>query len=137
MYLTNRSLSFQKVIVTKVDPSDLNFTLYARTPQNGQIHSNNSSAVANELFECVWPLLGVGVQMLVKTKKYALQNLQKNWSVSIFERHGWRKFLDRLLYRSKWKLDSLKWALSEISTFPADFVLVSLLLTLNIFHTVF
>ena len=28
-------------------------TLYAPTPQNGQTHSNNSSAKAEELFECV------------------------------------------------------------------------------------
>ena len=29
-------------------------------PQNGQTLSNNSSAVADELFECVWPFCGVG-----------------------------------------------------------------------------
>ena len=27
---------------------------------NGQTHSNNSSATADELFECVWPFCGVG-----------------------------------------------------------------------------
>ena len=27
------------------------------TPQNGQTHSNNSSAIADELFECVWPFM--------------------------------------------------------------------------------
>ena len=30
-------------------------TLWAPTPQNGQTHSNNSSA-----FECLWPFMGVG-----------------------------------------------------------------------------
>ena len=35
-------------------------TLLAPTPQNGQTHSNNSSATANEFFECVWPFCGVG-----------------------------------------------------------------------------
>ena len=30
------------------------------TPQNGQTHSNNSSALADKLFECVWPFCGVG-----------------------------------------------------------------------------
>ena len=30
--------------------------------QNGQIHSNNSSAVRDELFECVRPFCGVGVK---------------------------------------------------------------------------
>ena len=35
-------------------------TLQAPTPQNGQTHSNNSSANADELFECVRPFRGVG-----------------------------------------------------------------------------
>ena len=35
-------------------------TLQALTPQNGQTHSNNSSANADELFECVRPFRGVG-----------------------------------------------------------------------------
>ena len=29
-------------------------------PQNGQTHSNNLSAFADELFECVWPFCEVG-----------------------------------------------------------------------------
>ena len=28
------------------------------TSQNGQTHSNNSSATADKLFECVWPFVG-------------------------------------------------------------------------------
>ena len=32
------------------------------TIQNGQIHSNNSSAVRDKLFECVRPFCGVGVK---------------------------------------------------------------------------
>ena len=34
-------------------------TLYVPIPQNGQTHSNNLSALADELFECVWPFCGV------------------------------------------------------------------------------
>ena len=34
-------------------------TLQVPTPQNGQTHSNNSSAIAI-FFECVWPFCGVG-----------------------------------------------------------------------------
>ena len=30
-------------------------------PTNGQTDSNNMSATADELFECVWPFYGVGV----------------------------------------------------------------------------
>ena len=32
--------------------------LLAPIPQDGQIHSNNPSAVANEFFDCVWPFCG-------------------------------------------------------------------------------
>ena len=36
-------------------------TLEAPSPQNGQKHSQNSSAsFADELLECVWPFCGVG-----------------------------------------------------------------------------
>ena len=35
-------------------------TLKAPIPQNGQTHSNNSSATADELFECVSPFCKVG-----------------------------------------------------------------------------
>ena len=34
------------------------------TSQNGQTHSNNSSAVADELFECVWPYVGLKLEGL-------------------------------------------------------------------------
>ena len=36
-------------------------TLSVPTTQNGQTHSNNSLATADELFECVWPFCGVDV----------------------------------------------------------------------------
>ena len=35
-------------------------TIQAPTQQNGQTHSNNSSAFVDELFECVWLFCGVG-----------------------------------------------------------------------------
>ena len=34
-------------------------TLQAQTPQNGQTHSNNSSATAKKLFECVCLFCGI------------------------------------------------------------------------------
>ena len=34
--------------------------LLSANPKNGQTHSNNSSYVAHELFECVWLFCGVG-----------------------------------------------------------------------------
>ena len=32
------------------------------TPNNGETHSDNSSATADELFDCVWPFCGVGAK---------------------------------------------------------------------------
>ena len=39
---------------------EVSLTLKSSTPQNGQTHSNHSSATADELFECAWPFCGVG-----------------------------------------------------------------------------
>ena len=47
-------------------------TLYAPTPQNGQIHSNNSSATADELFECVWPFCGADAQRVKVSQRVKL-----------------------------------------------------------------
>ena len=46
---------------TKMQRLDSTLTFEAATPQNGQTDWNNSSAIANELFEYVWPFCGVGV----------------------------------------------------------------------------
>ena len=35
-------------------------TLLVPISQNSQTHSNSSSQIADELFECVWPFCGVG-----------------------------------------------------------------------------
>ena len=45
-------------------------TLSEPTLRNGQTHANNSLAVADELFEFVWPFCGVGAEKL----KYAILN---------------------------------------------------------------
>ena len=39
---------------------EVSLTLKSSTPQNGQTHSNYSSATADELFERVWSFCGVG-----------------------------------------------------------------------------
>ena len=46
-------------------------TLKAPIPLNGQTHSNNSSATANELFECVWPFCKAGA-LRVNRLKHAI-----------------------------------------------------------------
>ena len=43
-----------------LEPCLKSLTYSAPTPQSGQTHSNNSSAVVDELFECVWPFYGIG-----------------------------------------------------------------------------
>ena len=44
------------------------------TPRNGQTHSNNLSAKANKLFECVWPFCGIG-GLRVNNHRCKLDNL--------------------------------------------------------------
>ena len=41
---------------------EVSLTLKSSTPQNGQTHSNYSSATADELFECVCPFCAVGAK---------------------------------------------------------------------------
>ena len=48
---------FQKETLTKFDM----WTMWTPTLQNGQIHSNNSSAIAYELLEFDWLFCGVGI----------------------------------------------------------------------------
>ena len=40
--------------------SKINFNPLSTNPQNGQTHSNNFSALTEELFECVLPFCRVG-----------------------------------------------------------------------------
>ena len=39
---------------------EINLPFKPPTPQNGQTHSNILSAVADEVFECVWSFCGIG-----------------------------------------------------------------------------
>ena len=49
-----------KPIMSQVHNKNTTLILKALTPQNGQTHSNNVSATADELFECVWPFCVLG-----------------------------------------------------------------------------
>ena len=53
------SIETQEVVVRRYSSKQVSVTLYVRTLQNDQMHSNNSSAVADELFECVRPFCKV------------------------------------------------------------------------------
>ena len=44
----------------KLEEEYLHLTLQGPVPQNGQTHSNNLLATADELFECVWPFCKAG-----------------------------------------------------------------------------
>ena len=59
-------------------------THQAPTPQNGQTHSNNSSATADDLFECIWPFCMVGAYR-VKNPVKTMQTL-----VDLYRYNSWR-----------------------------------------------
>ena len=40
----------------------INLTVSAPTLQYGHTHSNNSSAIADEFLECVWPFCGISAK---------------------------------------------------------------------------
>ena len=67
---------------------ELNLLSANRT--NGQTHSNNSSATANEFFEGVWPFCGVGAYrvnnpLTLPFCKYKLKrNYQKQLTYAIY-----------------------------------------------------
>ena len=70
-------VTFRHERVKKVNPS-------APTSQNGQANSSNSSAVADKLFERVWPFCRVGAQMIKNLLDF---NLTGYWLGLI---HIWR-----------------------------------------------
>ena len=57
---TLKSLIWINTAVRKVMFYKLMLILKAPIPHNGQTHSNNSSAKADELFQCVWAVCKVG-----------------------------------------------------------------------------
>ena len=50
-------LFLQKIYIVDIRLGSI-YASYVLIPQNGQTHSNNLSAVADELFECFWPFCG-------------------------------------------------------------------------------
>ena len=55
------------------------------TPQNGQTHSNNLSAIADELFECIWTFCGIGGQRVKHFSFEEMSTLRGNeWCVALF-----------------------------------------------------
>ena len=60
LYFGARQLAILSILCHLLDLLDQVLTLSAPTSQNGQTDSNNSSATADELFECVWPFCGFG-----------------------------------------------------------------------------
>ena len=60
LQLLNYSRCKKKHHAVEEIAGSLRLTLEAPTQKNGQIHSNNSLAVADKLFERVWVICGVG-----------------------------------------------------------------------------
>ena len=52
-------------------------------PTKCQTHSNNPSAFADELFECVWPFCGIGAWRVKKPRSTKGINDLRNFSVSL------------------------------------------------------
>ena len=66
--------------------------LWAPTPQNGQTHSKNSSAVADELFECLTILWGLRKNPKFLTHIWPmLHHLHRNQSIDLFPRNWYSK----------------------------------------------
>ena len=91
----------------------LKWTLKVSIPNNGQRHSNNYSAVPDELFECVSPFCGVAVYMLSKPiclpyfVEYIPKELFKNCTSRGFAVNIWNNSLekpkDSRLFKKKWQ----------------------------------
>ena len=65
------------------------------SPQNGQTHSNNSLAIADKLFECVWLFCGVGAWSINSFQtnvhlQYHMKTSDSLWFSDIFRVH-WRR----------------------------------------------
>ena len=55
-------------------------------PQKGQIHSNNSSAATDQLFECVWPIVGFALKGLTHLFQIPVSCFLSHWGPSM----SWR-----------------------------------------------
>ena len=70
-----------------IDPDCFDcLNLWEQTPQNGQTHSNNSSARADELFECVWPFYGVGAEWVKDTNSQTNLKYVRQFDIVYFIR---------------------------------------------------
>ena len=54
-------------------------SLQAPVSQNGQTQSNNSSANADELFECVWPFCRIGAQKVIQKRGITFIGINIHW----------------------------------------------------------
>ena len=70
------------------------------TPQNGQTHSNNSSARADELFERVWPFCRVALKMLINDFYFVVSL----WTISSFLFELFSQICKSALDRLQWRV---------------------------------
>ena len=78
-----RYMIFLSKLLEKASKEPL--TLKAPTPQNGQTHSNNSSA-ADEFFECIWPFGGFGAGFYTMQRR--IQHTTKDLWLSFCEKRS-------------------------------------------------
>ena len=76
------------------------FQTFIKALQNGQTQSNNSSAVADELFEYGWPFCGIGTLRVKIKSNIDIKNFKPN-STKFFETFKIPKFENNYLVISK------------------------------------
>ena len=79
-------------------------TLKAPIPQNGHTHSNNLSASADELFECVWPFCAVGGQRVKANAIHFTVNLCFRGLIAYI----WVTSLQNVIYKQHLGLNHLQ-----------------------------
>ena len=89
-------------------------TLKAPIPQNGHTHSNNLSASADELFECVWPFCAVGAQRVKANAIHFIVNLCFRGLIAYI----WVTSLQNVIYKQHLGLNHLQYATIRNSETP-------------------
>ena len=78
-----------------------------QTPQNGQTRSNNSSAVTDEYFECVWPFCGFGAERVKVLRHELINPFQANapfsYHLNISKKQMFGDFLKKSIKMKQWR----------------------------------
>ena len=98
------------------------------TKQNGQTHSNNSSATVDELFECVWPFCGLALRVKQLPSTHFVQ-IDNPLYFNVFRFFA---VITRDVFRSQSERVNLFWLHSLAAITDSYMILLVLLTFLNI-----